>query len=216
MRLLVGAQHTPDMPRGEAAYPESLGQTQVCFQIAPFFLLVRLLAQGTKHLEAHLHAKHEAHTQDCSLRRLAANTKDGCRSAACDTPILALLLWEPARPLWDLGLSLVTLLVKGRLVYCPKWTGLWKDSEGVGLAVETGTCVSHAFTCLGGHHPVTRRERGAIQRTPLSLPWLRAWQAQSSLTMDRNANASEGLNSRGHVETNTTWKFAARSRIWVC
>jgi len=72
----MGAQHTPDMSRGEAGVG-----AQVCFQIAPFCLwaLVRLLAQGTKHLEAHLHAKHEAHTQGCSLRRLEASTKDGCR-----------------------------------------------------------------------------------------------------------------------------------------
>lgn len=87
MRLLVGAQHTRDMPRGKAIYPERLGQAQVCFQIAPFFLraLVRLLAQGTRHLEAHLHTKHETH-RVAALGGLLASTKDGCRSAVCDTP----------------------------------------------------------------------------------------------------------------------------------
>lgn len=37
VRLLVGALHIPDMARGKAAYAERLGQTQVRFQIAPFF-----------------------------------------------------------------------------------------------------------------------------------------------------------------------------------
>lgn len=37
MRLLVSAQHPLDVARGKAAYPARLGQTQVCFLIAPLF-----------------------------------------------------------------------------------------------------------------------------------------------------------------------------------
>lgn len=121
----MGAQHTPDMPRGKAVYPERLGQAQVCFQIAPFFLraLIRLLAQGTRHLEAHLHTKHEAHRVAALGGLLPAHRMDADRLFATRLTILALLLWVPARPLWDLGLSLVTRgcpMGKGKVVLCPK------------------------------------------------------------------------------------------------
>lgn len=150
---------------------------------------------------------------------------DADQPLAIRLAILALLLWVPARPLWDLGLPLVTRgCPMGKGQACPLSQVDWplererRCRTGSGNSKAAGgMCVSYVFTCLEGHHPVTRRERGAIQRTPLSLPWLRAWRAQSSLTMDRsNANASEALNGRGYVETNTTWKFAARNGIWVC
>lgn len=96
--------------RGKAIYPERLGQAQVCFQIAPFFLraLVRLLAQGTRHLEAHLHAKHKTHRVAAPGCLLPAQRMDADRLLATRLTILDLLLWVPATPLWDLRLSLVT------------------------------------------------------------------------------------------------------------
>lgn len=98
------------MPRGKTAYPERLGQEQACFQIAPCSLwaLARLLAQGNRHLEAHLHAKQEAHRAAALGGLLPAQRMDAGRLLATRLAISALLLWVPARPLWALGLSLVT------------------------------------------------------------------------------------------------------------
>lgn len=91
VRLLVGAQCS-SVPGGKAAYPERLDQEQVCFQIAPFFLWasVRLLAQRSRHLEAHLHAKHEAHRVAALGGLLPAQRMDADRLLVTRLTILAL------------------------------------------------------------------------------------------------------------------------------
>lgn len=96
--------------RRESYHPERLGQEQVRFQMAPFFLWasVQLLAWGSRHLEAHLYAKHEAHRVAALGGLLPAQRMDADRLLVTRLTILALLLWVQARPLWDLGLSLVT------------------------------------------------------------------------------------------------------------
>lgn len=65
----ASSTHLPQL-EGEAAYSERLEQTEMNFQIAPFFSQApsyRFLGgggggggDGTGHLETHLHAKHEA------------------------------------------------------------------------------------------------------------------------------------------------------------
>lgn len=74
--------------------------------------LAVLLAQRTTHLEAHLHAKHEAQMV-AALRRLTASTKDGCRWAACDLPLYLSHCGTQGFP-W---LPQAVLPVKNRLVY---------------------------------------------------------------------------------------------------
>lgn len=76
---------------------------------------------GFLQLEAHLHAKHEAHRVAALGGLLPAQRMDADRLLVTGLTILALLLWVPARLLGHLGLSWLpeaALQVKGKIVHC--------------------------------------------------------------------------------------------------